>query len=216
MKKIALALAATIPLATFITSCNKNVDYCRYISENRRSVYFYKDDNTELKIYCVDRETPYSPDGVKGNMTTLTEVFYKCDGSPSEVTVEFDGRGGEMNYMAVTRSFYLSLGGETAGKEYLNVKITQDGKTNEFQVGNVMQTGTISPAKALECVIEYDGESFAKLTDRGAFYGEISVRLLYDDGCYYYVGVCDTNRQIHAYLVDGKNGRIITERESQA
>ncbi len=215
MKKIALTLALTIPLATFAVSCNKSVDYNRYISENRRSVYYYKDDDTELKIYCVDRETPYSPDGVKGNMTTLTEVFYKCGGSPSEVEVEFDGRGGEMNYMAVTQSFYLSLGGKMTDREYLKVKITADGKTTEFQVGNVMQTGTISPAKALECVIEYDGESFTKLTEKGAFYGEISVRLLYDDGCYYYVGVCDTNRHVHAYLVDGKNGRIITERESE-
>ncbi|MDE7401348.1 MAG: hypothetical protein K2N17_04775, partial [Clostridia bacterium] len=63
---------------------------------------------------------------------------------------------------------------------------------------------------------EYDKASFDNLTEGRNFSGEISVRLLYDEGCFYYVGVCNREKQVHAYLVDGVDGRIIAERESEA
>ena len=220
MKKIfmggicCLALAASC--LTILPSCNKGVDYLNYVSENRRQVYLCKEDDIELKIFLSDRETPYCADGVKGNMTTVCEVYYKCNSSPSSVTAEVESFNGEMNYMSVTNSFYLSFSADIQEKESLRVKLTIDGKEREIDAKNVFESGTIDYKSALNCVVEYDKDRFINLTQRNFFLGEIGIRLIYDDGCYYYVSVCDRDNQVKAYLVDGKSGRIITERESSA
>ncbi|MGN0803929.1 MAG: hypothetical protein ACI4MS_00915 [Candidatus Coproplasma sp.] len=216
MKKILITLLTILTISPAFAGCSKSIDYFTYVSENRKCVYLYKDDIYEIKIYCSDRETPYVLDGVKGNMTTVTEIYYSCKSSPSEVVCELDGHGGEMSYLAVDNCFYLSFSGETLQSQSLLVKLTIDGKESETEVFNVCQSGTITPQTAVKCVYEYDTETFSSLTNKNSFQGEISVRLIYDEGCYYYVGVCDRQKNINAYLVDGINGRIIAERQSSA
>ncbi|MGN1060178.1 MAG: hypothetical protein ACI4QN_00445 [Candidatus Coproplasma sp.] len=220
MKKIFMGGICCFCLAasclSILPSCKKNVDYLNYVSENRRQVYLCKEDGYELKIFCSDRETPYCADGVKGNMATICEVYYKCNSSPSCVNCEVEGFSGEMSYMSVTNSFYLSFSADTIEEESLNVKLTIDGKEKEISVRNVFEAGTIDYKSAINSVIEYDKDKFDGLTQRNQFLGEIAIRLIYDDGCYYYVSVCDRNKQVKAYLVDGRSGRIITERESSA
>ncbi len=220
MKKIFPATICCIVIAAssllLLPACKKSVDLNSYVSENRRQVYMCKEDGYELKVFCTDRETPYCADGVKGNIATITEVYYKCNGSPTSVVVEVNGFNGEMNYMSVTNSFYLSFTGDIKSEESLAVKLSVDGKENTIAVKNVFEKGTIDWQQALKCVAEYDGERFERLTERNSFKGEIGIRLIYDDGCYYYVSVCDREKQLKAYLVDGKSGRIITERESSA
>lgn len=218
MKKFAPVCfaAAALLLIPLLPACKKNIDYYDYVSEYRKSVYLCREDGYELKIFCTDRETPYSPDGVKGNMTTVTEIYYSCDGSPASVSAEIDGKGGEMSYMSVTNSFYLSFSGELTAQESVTVKLTVDGTESETVVRNVIENGIIDARGALKCVTEYDGERFARLSAGNTFRGEISVRAIYDDGCYYYIGVCDRDKNVKAYLVDGKDGRIIAERESSA
>ncbi|MGN1372788.1 MAG: hypothetical protein ACI4VK_01920 [Candidatus Coproplasma sp.] len=211
---ICLCLAASC--LAVLPSCSKGVDYNNYVSENRREVYLCKEDTYELKIFCSDRETPYCCDGVKGDMTTVCEVYYKCNSSPSSVTVDVEGYSGEMSYMSVSNSFYLSFSCDCFNKESLDVKLNVDGKDKEIKANNVFEAGTIDWQSALKGVIEYDGERFENLTQRNRFLGEIGVRLIYNDGCYYYVSVCDRENKVKAYLVDGKSGRIITERESCA
>lgn len=206
--------AACITTLCLLPSCKKSVNYGDYISENRKQVYLCKEDGYELKIFCSDRETPYSADGFKGNMTTVCEVYYKCENSPESVVAEVEGFSGEMSYMSVTDSFYLSFSADIKSAESLPVKLTIDDKQTEISARNVFEDGTIDASTALRCVTEYDKERFERLTERNSFSGEIGIRLLYDEGCYYYVSVCDREAHVKAYLVDGKSGRIITERET--
>ncbi len=211
-----LCTASALLSLPFVPACKKSVNYFDYVSENRKSVYICKEDGYELKVFCTDRETPYSLDGVKGDMTTLTEVYYSCTGSPSKVSVDIGGKGGEMSYMSVTRSFYLSFAGELDKVESVKVNLDIDGKKSEVEIKNTFESGTIDAQSALKCVTEYDGATFERLTSGNSFAGEIGVRLIYDDGCYYYVGVCDREKQLKSYLVDGANGRVIAERETTA
>lgn len=216
MKKILFTALLTVPVALTAAGCAKKTDYFNYVSEYRKSVYFYEDDNVSLKIYSVDKETPYALDGIRGEVSNVTEVFYSCENTPNEVEVEVLGMGGEMSYQAVTRNFYLSFSGEELSGATVPVKITVDGETTELDVCNVAEEGVISGKTALDCVREYDKDGFDALSENGGFSAEIIVRLLYDDGCYYYVGVCDRDKNIHAYLVDGTDGKIIAERTSEA
>lgn len=216
MKKFLTCLILCLPFSFAFTACKKSVDYFSYVSEYRKRVYYYEDDAVSLKIYSVDKETPYALDGVKGNVGNVTEIYFEYDKNASEVNVELSGRGGEMSWLSVTRNYYLSFsGGEISGAS-VEVKLEIDGEEKKFTVQNVAEEGVIDGKAALNCVREYDAESFDKLTERGVFSGEITVRLLYDNGCYYYVGICDRDKNVHAYLVSGEDGRVIAERESQA
>ena len=196
-----------------LCSCSKSIDYSAFVSENRHDVYIYQDDGVSLKIYLSDKETPYNADGVKGEMTSVCEVYYYCENTPSEVEMDLNGFGGEMNYLAVSRSFYLSFSCDKSFGAKATVNLIIDGKQTTIDANNVKEDGTIDASTALKCVTEYDGEQFSSLTEGKNFRGEIGVRLLFDEGCYYYVGVIDRDGNTHAYLLDATDGRIISERE---
>lgn len=212
MKKFLLSLILCLPALLCLPACKKNVDYFSYVSEYRKSVYFYKDDLVSVKIYSVDRETPYSLDGVKGDVSNVTEVFLEYANSADEVEIELLGHGGEMSWQAVTRNYYLSFAGGEINGASIPVTLKIDGAEKQLDVFNVAEEGTIDGKTALKCVREYDGDAFTALTDGSAFAGEIIIRLLYDDGCFYYVGICNRDAEVHAYLVNGSDGRIIAER----
>lgn len=216
MKKLLIAASLCLPVCLCLPACSKKCDYFEYVSEYRRGVYYYEEDGFELKIHCSLRETPYYLDGIKGDVSAITEVFYYPDETPKEVEIDVNGHTGEMSYIATTRSFYLSFSSEDFGTANVKVKLNVDGKESEFSAANVSEEGVIDGKTALKCVTEYDGEAFSSLTEWRTFKGEISVRLLYDEGCYYYVGVCDREKNVHAYLIDGKDGRVIAEKQNKA
>lgn len=217
MRKIILFLltATSTFLLAFAAACGGQTDYSSFISEKRYAVYLYEDDDLSVKLHCSVREEPYVSDGYKGEMTEICEVFVHFTAGPSDVGILFDdGRGGEMNYMSVTDSFYLSFAGSFSGDK-VNVKLSWENSEKTVEVASVMYDGVISCEEALGCAREYDGETFSALTDDKNFLGEIYVRLLSDAGkCYYYVGVCDREGNISAYLVDGEKGGVIAERKT--
>lgn len=213
MKKFLLSLALSIPALMFLSGCKKSADYFSYVSEYRKNFYFYEDDLLSVKIYSVDKETPYSLDGFKGAVSNVTEVYFEYKNGANEVEIELLGQGGEMSWLAVTRNFYLSFAGGVLSEAIIPVTFKIDGKEKKVDVFNVAEEGTIDGKTALKCVREYDADTFDSLTDGTSFAGEIIIRLLYDDGCFYYVGVCNREGNVHAYLVNGADGRIIAERE---
>lgn len=216
MKRAAYIIIFSLMIAVGLSGCFKGVDYNEYISEERTNLYVYEEDGLYFKVHCSDRETPYNTDGIKGEMCGIAEVLVTITSTPDEVTVKVGGQSGEMNYLAVSKNFYLSFTRTESWGESIPVELTIDGQTKQFDATSVLYDGVISGRQALQCVTEYDKELFDSLTDGRAFYGEIRIRLLYDDGCYYYVGVCDREGNINAYLVDGENGRVIAKRTMSA
>lgn len=216
MKKFLLSVLLCLPAFLCLSGCKKSADYFSYVSEYRKSFYFYKDDTISVKIYSVDKETPYSLDGVKGDVSNVTEIYFEYNGSANEVEIELLGHGGEMSWLAVTRNYYLSFAGENIKEASIPVTLNIDGKEKKVDVFNVAEEGTIDGKTALKSVYEYDSATFNDLTNGANFSGEIIIRLLYDDGCFYYVGVCNRDKNVHAYLVNATDGRIIAERVSPA
>lgn len=216
MKKFLCALIPCFIACLCLSGCGKKTDYFNYVSEYRSAVYYFEDDNLELKIYAVERENPFALDGIKGQTGKLCEVYLNMDDTANEVEISLLGKGGNMSYLAVSRSYYLSFAQDKIEGASVEVSLTIDGKERKLTAQDVAAEGTIDGKTALKCVTEYDEEGFTSLTQNGAFMGEIHLRLLYDDGCYYYVGVCNRGGEVHAYLVDGESGRIIAERQSEA
>ena len=213
MKKfLYLALTAAFALF-FFCGCKKEVNYLNYISEKRSNIYLYSDDEIEIKIYLSERESPYSTDGIKGDISDFCEIFVSLSRNYDEVDISVADIQGQMNYKAVENCYYLSQSGGNISGDTVAVTLTFGGESKEYSAVSVLYDGVISCEEAVKCAIEHDYELFKSLTQKDVFLAEIFVRLLFDDGCYYYVGVCDRNKKINAYLVDGERGTIIATKE---
>ncbi len=207
-----------ILLMTFaLSGCKKKLDYYDYVSENRSEIYIYKDDDVSLKVYFCDREQPYVSDGYRGELCSLCEVFLELKQNPENVSVSLCGQSGEMNYQAVENRYYLSFSAEAVHSDGKEVTVTYGGDSNVYCLNSVKQSSKVLTAReALKCALEFDAATFQNLTQNNLFNGEILIRLLYDDGCYYYVGVCDKDKNITAYLVDGESGKILAKKQLPA
>lgn len=213
MKKIAYLCCITGLSVCLLGGCKKEVDYLSYVSEKRTDILMYSNDGLEIKIYLSEKENPYSTDGIKGEMSKLTEIYVNLPKNSDSVYVSVETVEGEMSYRAVENCYYMSCSESGITGESAQVTLTYGGDSNVYTVTSVLYDGVINCDEAVGCVIEHESDLFSSLTQNGIFCGEIYVRLLYDDGCYYYVGVCDRNKKINAYLVDGEKGKIIATKE---
>lgn len=217
MKKIIVAATCAAAAALLpLTACNTQPDYTRYISEKRSEIYLYKDDSAEITVHCVSREQPYNADGICGNMCDLVEVSVKITPTPDSVEIAIGDYSGEMNYEAVQTRFTASYSAAAFKAEGIDVTIAANGEQKDYRVLSVLDSGVLSCEQALRCAVEHDRELFESLTGKRDFAGEIYIRLLYDEGCYYYVGVCDRDKNITAYLLDGGIGKVIATKKIQA
>lgn len=214
--KIVLIFTAVLAAALLpVLGCGRGVDYTRYISEKRTEVYLYEDDAVSVKIQCSEKEQPFAADGYVGAVSPLCEIFVTLPKNPEELEVSVEGHGGEMNYQAVDKRFYLSFSAPAFNKDGVEVTLTYGGEQKTFNALSVKYAGVMSCEQAVNCVVEHDRALFEGLTKNNLFDGEIFVRLLFDEGCYYYVGVCDKSCHITAFLIDGESGKILATKSMQ-
>ena len=213
MKKFLLVCLSLCLAACLLGGCRKKVDYLSYVSEKRTNIYLYSNDGLEIKIYISEKETPYSADGMKGEMSGLTEIYVALPKNYDEVNVSVGDAEGEMSYRAVENCYYLSLSNGNIQGDSVDVTLTYGEESKTYPAVSVLYDGVIGCEGAVKCVIDREEALFEGLTQNNIFCGEIYVRLIYDDGCYYYVGVCDRDKNINAYLVDGERGKIIATKQ---
>ena len=210
MKRLILTAAAVLlPALIIISGCSTKLNYADYISENRSAIYLYKDDVADITLNCVSREQPYNADGICGDKCDLIEIFVKLTPNPEAVEISLEGYSGEMNYEAVESRFTASFSAPAFRDEGVEVTLTVNGDKKTYRLLSVLDGGVLTCEQILKCAIEHDRALFEGLTAGKEFRGEIYIRLLYDDGCYYYLGVCDRDKNITAYLLDGGIGKVI-------
>ncbi|MBO7297662.1 MAG: hypothetical protein J6U60_01290, partial [Clostridia bacterium] len=70
-----LVLLVALIVCVSLASCKKNeVDYFSYVSELRSNILLASDEDFSLRVYAVEKEYPYSTDGIKRECTNRTEV----------------------------------------------------------------------------------------------------------------------------------------------
>ena len=185
-----------------LSGCFKKLNYLDYISEKRSNIFLYEDDSVSVKVVCSQKEQPYCADGIKGEMCDVAEVYVTLPKTYDDVEVSVENFNGEMNWQAVDKQYYLSFSAKEFTVDSLDVTLTFGGESKTYSALSVKQEGVMDCEQAVKCVIEHDKQLFDSLTQNRLFNGEIYVRLLYDEGCYYYVGLCDKNKHITAYLTD--------------
>lgn len=216
MKKLRFILLTLTFLLVFCGGCSAKVNFADYVSENRKNVYVYESDTFNLKIFCVERESPFLLDGIRGDVGEIVEIFATFSTVPSDVFVKVEEHEGEMNYHSVRCYFHLSFSAKNFDKPSVDVTLTYGQKTETVKAQSVMYDGVITGEQAIRYALDYDKPTFDALVENNLFKGEILVRLLHDEKCFYYVGVCNRNGDIVAFLIDGETGTVIAKKQLNA
>ncbi len=212
MKKFFIVLLLLLSTLTALPACARDIDYYDYVSQTRDNIYIYEDDAVQLKIYCGSREAPFNGDGITGEVSPFCEIYLRLSAQNESVNIYLENISGEMSYSAVKGCYYLSSGNAISKQSSLKTKVVIGKNEQEYVATSVIYDGIIDSKKALDCVVEYKSELFKEMTQNNIFMGEIHIRLIYDDACYYFVGICDRTGKTIACLVDGATGKIIAER----
>lgn len=216
--KTAIILTLTIlTFSLFLFSCKKQeTDYFSFVSENRNNIFLCQTDEFSVKVYSSEKETPYLCDGIKRKTAPRTEIFLTAESGEKTYyvycTINGKKYGGDMSYDNVKSVYFYTLTLDVSDLLELPLQIEYDGGMVELTAKSVKETGLLSARQIVEKVRVAEGETFKNMTKNGVFQGEIYVRLIYENGLYYFVGVIDKSGKTLALLCDGKTGKILAKR----
>jgi len=213
-----VVLLLSFALFFSFAACKKKTNYFDYVSELRSNIFLAESDDFSLRIYAVNKETPYVTDGIKKEVSTLTEVYLTAPSGNQEYTLFFtvNGRdyGGELSFDNVKAEYYFSCTLDVSQLSSIECRIQSSEEKITLTATSVLTSATLSPKTVLKNLQTAESELFSSLTDKYGFAGEIYIRLIYEDSPYYYVGVIDRESHIHAFLINAETGKILARRQS--
>ncbi len=217
LRAVCALFLCLLPCLFCLGGCKTSVDYFSYVSELRSNLFLAETDSFSLRVYAVEKETPYRADGVARERSARTEIqLVGGDGSNTyhiDVTVRGKTYGGELAYDNVKAVHTLSFPLDIADERALFCVVEKGNSKTECTAKSVRTEGDVSPQTALNNVQAHSPKLFAELTDKYGFAGEIYLRLLYEDAPYYYVGVINRKGEICAFLVNGTTGKVLASRQ---
>lgn len=198
------------------SGCKKNIDYFSYVSELRNNIFIAENEEFSLRIHSVIKEVPYAADGIAHEQTALTEIYLIAPNTTKNYQLKMQvgekEYGGELSFDNVKTEYFLSFSLNISNLKELTCDIIFEDSVVSLTAISVLHNETLSPKEILSCVQAYNPNVFTNLTDKYGFAGEIHLRLLYEDSPYYYVGVINRSGDIHAFLVNATNGKVLAER----
>jgi hypothetical protein len=210
-----LLLVALLIIA-FFSGCKKEMDYLPYVSELRSNILLAKTNDFSLRIYAVNKENPYSPDGIPHECNTRVEVYLVAPEGNADCHLYFtlDGQeyGGEMSYDNVKAEYFYACTLDVSKVETLPCRIEYGKQSLELNARSICQANTLSAQEILNKLKKVEGELFESLTDKYGFAGEIYIRLIYEENPYYYIGIIDKNGKINAFLLNAQTGKLLAKR----
>ena len=214
---LALLILGLSFLAPIVKDAGK-VDYFDYVSELRSNVLTAEAKNYALRVYALEKETPYAADGVRREMTRRAEVYFIAPSGDKTATVSFsvdsNDYGGEMSYDNVKEEYFFSVSADVSALRSLDVRIRYGNEEISLTARTIKTETTLSPREILEKLKENEPTVFETLTNENGFVGEINLRLISDDSPYYYVGLIEKSGKTRAYLLTSDTGRVLAKRES--
>lgn len=221
MKKIILSAAvaaATLAMIVATASCKNKVDLTPYISELRSNVLFGESENYSVKCYSETREKPLVSDGKasSGCPAVIIKLTVKHETDEvsvgAKVTFSLDKEYSAIFVFHPESDVYVATSyvGSLPDRS-LTVTVTEGEKSENVELTSIVGSDVASPLVALETASEavkefYDTEEFKSR----AF--EIHIRLIEDDGqFFYYVGFV-TERETLATLVSRDGKKVLTKR----
>lgn len=200
-----------------LNSCSQKIDYFDYLSELRDNLLYANTEELSLRIYSVKKETPYAMDGIKKECSKRAEIYLITPEGDKDCFISFTVNekeySGDMSYDNVKREYYFICSANLSMEKEIVCKIVYGEKELELCAKSVLDNQTLSPKNALSILVKEEKTLFTALTDKYGFLGEIHLRLIHEDGVYYYIGIIDKNKQTYAYLLNAKTGKILAKRK---
>lgn len=204
--------------STLLCACHKKVDYFSYVSELRNNIFLAETEVFSLRIYSVQKESPYIADGIPQESSARTEIYLLAptENEPYSLFVTVNGKeqGGELSYDNVKSEYYLFFSLDVSELQSLSCRLEYATESVSLEAQSVLCGEEISPKTLLQTLYNENTELFSSMTDKYGFTGEIYFRLIYEGAPYYYVGIIDRNGEIHAFLVNAKTGKTLARRNS--
>lgn len=197
------------------SSCQKELCLNDYVSERRENVYIGESDGVTLKIQTGEREAPYASDGVKGETSPLLEAFLSLEESEQapvlQLCINGKNYGGEMNFDKVKKVYSYSES-VICDEESISATVTVGEESYTFTAENKRTKEHLSDESVLSLLQEKEKELFGSLTQGNRLSGELAVRFLYDDGCYFYAAVTERSGKITALLLNATSGEVLARK----
>lgn len=201
-----------------LASCQQKIDYFQYVSELRSNIFLAKNENFSLRIYSVQKESPYAADGIPQETYHRTEIYLLADAADQPIHISFpvgqERIQGDMSYDNVKGEYYIYFPIDVSAFSVLECDIEYQNTVTPLQAISVVQKDTLSCKAVLNALIQTEKNLFTSMTDKYGFTGEIYLRLIYEDSPYYYIGIIERNGTIHAFLLHAQTGKILAKRES--
>lgn len=205
-------------LCPAFSSCKAGVDYFSYVSEYRKNIFLGGNDALSVKIYAMERESPYAMDGRKKTVLPRTEIHLTAPSGEKEYTVSFQvdqkKYGGDLSFDNVKAEYFFNVQLDVSSEKEIELTFVCGTETNKITAKSVLTENVVSAKTALSMLTKTETDFFSSLTTKNGFQGEIYLRLIYENEPYYYVGVIDRKGKITAYLLSAKTGKILAKRES--
>ena len=208
-----------LPIVLFsLCACKTKVEYFDYVSELRSNIFLARNEDFSLRVYAVEKEIPYAPDGIKRETSKRAEIFLIAPSGEQDCelyfTIDENTYGGEMSFDNVRAEYYFSCTLDISTLQTITFELRYGESCLELTANSVKTASTLSPNDTLKTLIASEQELFTSLTDKYGFAGEIYIRLLYEEAAYYYVGVMDRNGNSYAFLINATSGKILAKRQN--
>lgn len=211
-------LILALCFSAVLYGCKKEIRYFDYASEVRHNILLAERDGFSLRIYAVEKEYPYTADGVKRETSQRAELYLLAPSGDKNYAVEFSVNGvkqsGDMSFDNVKAEYYYSCATDISACTELKVQISCEEEVQEFTAVSVKNANTLSPDEALNELVKAENGIFTELTDKYGFAGEIYIRLIYEEKPYYYIGIIDRNGNTTAFLMNAETGKVLAKRQS--
>ena len=212
------AAVCLLACSWIFSACKRETDYFSYVSELRSNILLAQTENYSLRVYAVEREQPYSADGVPRETAARTEVYLVAPSGDKECNLRFmvgeTESQGEMSFDNVKTEYYYYCPLDVSALSELVLHIEYGEEKLEITAKSVKTQNTLSPQAALQALQNAEPALFEQMTDKYGFTGEIRLRLLYEEHPYYYIGVIDRNGNSTAFLLNTETGKILAKRQS--
>lgn len=214
----AISITALCIFCFFLSSCKKQIDYFKYVSELRNNIFIAQTEELSLRIFSVNKEHPYAADGIPKETSSRAEFYLTTPSGDKTCNITFNinnqSYGGEMSYDNVKAEYYYSCTLDISALSEIDCHIEYGDAISNLKALSVLNSNTLPPDNILNNLIHSEKTLFDSMTDKYGFSGEIYIRLIYEEAPYYYVGVINREGSIHAFLINAQSGKILARRQS--
>lgn len=222
MKKflsITLCVLSVICACAFVSCKNDNL-YLQNVSQLRLDVFIGDYNGNTLTIYPEEKEYPFIYDGnacerkcfvtIKLDNLTSDEIY-------AEFVIDNETYGSQMVFQVLPNALMCTVEVPTLPQKSLTVSITQNDSIVKVDTKSVRIGDTVSYKTAINSVFKQKKDFIKTLKSHNVLQAEIQARLLCEDGKnYWYIGFADKKGNLTAFLIDGKDGKILAEKSQPA